>query len=96
MGPAAYTVDVFAFEAGDTLLLFTDGVIEARDRGGDFYPLAERAAQWTESPPETLLYHLRRDLLAYVGGRLGDDAAIIAIHRSPVPCPEYRPADHLS
>lgn len=49
-GLRAYTVDVFAFEAGDTLLLFTDGVIEARDRGGDFYPLAERAAQWTESP----------------------------------------------
>lgn len=47
-------------------------------------------------PPETLLYHLRRDLLAYVGGRLGDDAAIIAIHRSPVPYPEYRPADHLT
>ncbi|MET7491745.1 PP2C family protein-serine/threonine phosphatase [Streptomyces sp900116325] len=96
MGPAAYTVDVFDFEAGDTLLLFTDGVIEARDRGGDFYPLAERAAQWTESPPERLLHQLRRDLLAYVGGRLGDDAAIIAIHRSPVPYPEYRPEDLLS
>ncbi|MFE4647864.1 PP2C family protein-serine/threonine phosphatase [Streptomyces sp. NPDC056707] len=94
MGPARYTVDVFAFEAGDTLLLFTDGVIEARDRGGAFYPLAERAAQWTGSPPEKLLHHLRRDLLAYVGGRLGDDAAIIAIHRNPVPHPEHRPGDH--
>ncbi len=93
MGPAGYTVDVFAFEAGNTLLLFTDGVIEARDRGGDFYPLAERAAQWTESPPEKLLHHLRRDLLDYVGGCLGDDAAIIAIHRSAVPHPGYRPGD---
>lgn len=44
-------------------------------------------------PPEKLLHHLRRDLLAYVGGRLGDDAAIIAIHRSPVPHPGYRPGD---
>nr|WTB29446.1 serine/threonine-protein phosphatase [Streptomyces sp. NBC_00830] len=83
MGPTGYTVDVFAFEAGDTLLLFTDGVIEARDRGGDFYPLAERAAQWTESPPETLLNHVQRDLLTHVGGRLGDDAAVIAIQRRP-------------
>ncbi|WTK34462.1 serine/threonine-protein phosphatase (plasmid) [Streptomyces sp. NBC_01527] len=87
MGPAGYTSDVFAFEAEDALLLFTDGVIEARNRGGDFYPLAERAAQWTESPPETLLHHLQGDLLAHVGGRLGDDAAIIAIHRKPIPHP---------
>ncbi|MET8331589.1 PP2C family protein-serine/threonine phosphatase [Streptomyces sp. NPDC005181] len=94
MGPAGYTTDVFAFEAGDALLLFTDGVIEARDRGGDFYPLAERAAQWTESPLETLLHHLRCDLLAHVGGRLGDDAAVIAIHRNPILHPGRCHGDH--
>ncbi|MFD4227799.1 PP2C family protein-serine/threonine phosphatase [Streptomyces sp. NPDC058545] len=87
MGPADYSSDVFTFDAGDALLLFTDGVIEARNRGGDFYPLVERAARWTESPPETLLHHLRGDLLAYVGGHLGDDAAIIAIHRKPITLP---------
>ncbi|MFB6714392.1 MULTISPECIES: PP2C family protein-serine/threonine phosphatase [unclassified Streptomyces] len=85
MGPTSYTLDAFPFEAGDTLLLYTDGVVEARDRGGDFYPFEERAARWTESSPEALLNHLRRDLLAHVGGRLGDDAAVIAIHRAAVP-----------
>ncbi|UKY47986.1 PP2C family protein-serine/threonine phosphatase [Streptomyces inhibens] len=80
-GPPDYTVDVVTFEAGDTLLLYTDGVIEARDRDGNFYPFAERATQWTGSSPEALLHHLRRDLLHHAGGRLDDDAALIAIHR---------------
>ncbi|MFF7888804.1 PP2C family protein-serine/threonine phosphatase [Streptomyces sp. NPDC020794] len=48
----------FAFEPGDIALLCTDSVIEARDRNGTFYPLADRVAgklgkgpprpQWTE------------------------------------------------
>jgi serine phosphatase RsbU (regulator of sigma subunit) len=81
--PAGYSVDVFSFEPGDTLLLFTDGVVEARDRSGHFYPLAERVAQWTGAGPQELLHHIRRDLLAHVGGRLADDAALIALHRTP-------------
>lgn len=82
-GPTDYTVDVVTFEAGDTLLVYTDGIIEARDRDGNFYPFTERAAQWTDSSPEALLHHIRRDLLAHTGGRLDDDAALIAIHRPP-------------
>ncbi|MFC7867308.1 PP2C family protein-serine/threonine phosphatase [Streptomyces murinus] len=79
-----HTLDVFSFEPGDTLLLYTDGVVEARDARGRFYPLAERVARWTDDSPEALLHHIRRDLLAHAGGRLGDDAALIALHRTPV------------
>lgn len=74
---------MFTFEVGDTLILYTDGVIEARDQAGAFYPFAERAAQWAECNPKALLQHIRHDLLAHAGGRLGDDAALIAIHRPP-------------
>lgn len=81
--PEDYIVDEMPFEPGETLLLYTDGVIEARDPAGDFYPLAQRAAQWTDSPPEALLHHLRRDLLAHTGGCLNDDAALIALYRTP-------------
>jgi serine phosphatase RsbU (regulator of sigma subunit) len=76
-----YHVDTFTFEAGDLLLLYTDGVLEARDPAGAFYPLIERISGWTGSDPEALLRHLRRDLLEHVGGSLGDDAAMIAIER---------------
>ncbi|WP_327065222.1 PP2C family protein-serine/threonine phosphatase [Kitasatospora sp. NBC_01302] len=85
LGPADHSVHTAAFESGDTLLLFTDGVVEARDRDGRFYPLAERAAQWTGLGTEALLHHLRRDLLAHAGGHLGDDAALIALHRAAGP-----------
>ncbi|WP_078601207.1 PP2C family protein-serine/threonine phosphatase [Streptomyces violens] len=82
-----YRVDTFTFEAGDLLLLYTDGVSEARDCTGAFYPLTERITGWTESDPDAFLRRLRRDLLHHVGGRLGDDAAIVAIERSPATHP---------
>ncbi|MFF4794142.1 SpoIIE family protein phosphatase [Streptomyces sp. NPDC001276] len=71
--------------------LYTDGVIEARDRNGVFYPFAERAAQWTDHAPEALLHRIERDLLAHTGGRFGDDVALLAIHRAPIP----HPGNHL-
>nr|WP_245238068.1 PP2C family protein-serine/threonine phosphatase [Streptomyces roseochromogenus] len=82
-GPDAYTIDVVSFEPGDTLLLYTDGVIEARDAQGRFYPFEARAAQWNKAGPESLLHHIQRDLLAHTRGRLNDDAALVALHREP-------------
>ncbi|MDX3763498.1 PP2C family protein-serine/threonine phosphatase [Streptomyces sp. AK02-04a] len=83
MGPEGYTIDVLSFGAGDTLLLYTDGVIEARDADGDFYPFETRAGQWSEAGPESLLHHIQRDLLAHTSGRLEDDAALVALRREP-------------
>jgi hypothetical protein len=78
-----YVLDEFAFEEGDLLLLYTDGVVEARDESGAFYLLPERLAAWGDCTPGDVLQHLRRDLLAHVGGRLADDAAAIAVMRTP-------------
>ncbi|KAB1139249.1 serine/threonine-protein phosphatase [Streptomyces luteolifulvus] len=77
--------EAFAFEDGDIALLYTDGVIEARNRDGTFYPLAERVAGKAGKGPDALLAHLRRDLMRHVGGHLGDDAAMVAIERMPRP-----------
>ncbi|MGD3110493.1 PP2C family protein-serine/threonine phosphatase [Streptomyces sp. YGL11-2] len=79
--PDLYTLHEFAFRTGDTLLLYTDGVIEARDRNNAFYPLTERVAQWTRSSPDSLVQNIQRDLLAHTEGSLGDDAALLAIQR---------------
>ncbi|SFX55278.1 serine/threonine-protein phosphatase [Streptomyces atratus] len=78
-----HTAETFGFEAGDTLLLYTDGVIESRDRAGNFYPLRERAASWCGAGPDALLESLCADLSRHAGGRLGDDAALVAVERLP-------------
>lgn len=97
LGDASYVPETFPFGPGDQLLLYTDGVTEARDPDGAFYPLFERAARaglaadGSAEGPEELLRHLTSDLLAYVGGPLGDDMAMIATTRVPRD-PRGRPA----
>jgi len=78
-----FVVETFAFEVGDLVLLYTDGVVEARDESGAFYPLLERMATWPAYDPQTFLGYLCQELLAHAGGRLGDDAAMVAIQRLP-------------
>ncbi|WP_228718046.1 PP2C family protein-serine/threonine phosphatase [Kitasatospora acidiphila] len=78
-----YQADSFQFTPSDRLLLYTDGVIEARNAARTFYPLTERIRAWTTERPAALLQHLRRDLLEHAGGRLGDDAAMVAVERMP-------------
>ncbi|MFB7992728.1 PP2C family protein-serine/threonine phosphatase [Streptomyces sp. NPDC056002] len=78
--------DRFTFTAGDFLVLYTDGVIEARSPAGAFYPLADRLASFPFLPgggPDSLLRHIHRDLLAHTGGQLNDDIALLVIERVP-------------
>ena len=82
---ADVVVETFPYEPGDLLVLYTDGVIEARDRSGTFYPLAERILAWPGGDPEALVRYIRDDLLAYVGGRLADDAAVLVAERATEP-----------
>ena len=81
LAPAGHDVDTFTFAAGDLLLLYTDGVIEARDAAGRFYPLVERVAAWAENDPANLVKRLYDDLRAHAGGHLDDDAAVVAVER---------------
>ncbi|MFE6756989.1 PP2C family protein-serine/threonine phosphatase [Streptomyces sp. NPDC057684] len=97
LSPPVLRTDRFAFTAGDCLVLYTDGVIEARSPTGDFYPLAERVASFPATGPDSLLRHIHRDLLAHTGGQLNDDIALLVIERTPArhplhPHPTGRPA----
>jgi serine phosphatase RsbU (regulator of sigma subunit) len=73
-----------SFRAGDELLLYTDGVTEARDPQRGFYPLDKRLAELIvpNGPGTGLLERLREDLLRHVGAPLDDDAALVLI-RAP-------------
>jgi serine phosphatase RsbU (regulator of sigma subunit) len=81
--PRAYEEATVPFHDGDLLLLYTDGVTEARNAHGEFYPLDERAAAWTGDSPDALLRHLHHDLANYAHGHLADDVAVVAIRRTP-------------
>ncbi|TJZ57309.1 serine/threonine-protein phosphatase [Streptomyces piniterrae] len=78
-----FAVESFPFEDGDVVLLYTDGIIEARDHAGAFYPLAERMTTWSGDGPRALLRYLCADLMTHSGGTLGDDAAMVALERHP-------------
>ncbi|MET9360654.1 PP2C family protein-serine/threonine phosphatase [Streptomyces sp. NPDC006632] len=78
-GPLPFRV---AFAPGDQLLLYTDGVTEARDRSGAFYPLGARTLLLKDPDPESALEALRRDLILHTEGPLHDDAAMLLLrHR---------------
>lgn len=72
------------FAPGDRVLLFTDGVIEARDRAGQFYPLAERLPVCATGGPVEVLHRLHADVVRHVGKQLGDDAAMLLLQYEPV------------
>ncbi|MFE1958602.1 PP2C family protein-serine/threonine phosphatase [Streptomyces sp. NPDC059479] len=91
----SHRVDPFTLETGDTLLLYTDGVVEARSPAGVFYPLAERVASFPASSPEALLRHIHRDLLTHIGKHPADDAVLLVIERIPAQ-QTHGPHPHLT
>ncbi|WP_437086697.1 PP2C family protein-serine/threonine phosphatase [Streptomyces sp. enrichment culture] len=70
-----------AFPAGATLLLYTDGVTEARDARGEFYdPVARLSGRRFRHPGE-LLDTLAEDVRRHSGGGMADDMALLAVRR---------------
>ncbi|WP_370110819.1 PP2C family protein-serine/threonine phosphatase [Streptacidiphilus sp. MAP12-33] len=70
----------------DRLLLYTDGVIEARNSWGVFYPLVERVPDCaTAETPALVLDRLHEDVRRHVGHQLGDDAAMLLLQYAPLP-----------
>lgn len=81
--PRAHRV---ALGAGETLLFVTDGVTEARDGTGGFYPLAKEVIRAVAADPRTaeparLVAFVRAGTLRHAGGHLADDTTVFAVRR---------------
>jgi serine phosphatase RsbU (regulator of sigma subunit) len=69
---------------GDRLLLYTDGVVEARSPSGEFFgeerlaDLIIRAERAGEAPPETMR-RLMGSVMHHQAGQLQDDASIVLV-----------------
>lgn len=79
--PGPYA-DELPFPASASLLLFTDGITEARDAQGVFYDPLARLTRFSGGAPADLLDALHRDVLQHTGAALTDDLAMVAVRRA--------------
>jgi sigma-B regulation protein RsbU (phosphoserine phosphatase) len=75
------------WDPGDRLLLYTDGLVEARDRRGGFFPLEEHLSALTLGSLDAALDRLTASVQAHVGGEMHDDLALLMAQRLHVPDP---------
>lgn len=75
---------------GATLLLYTDGLSEARDKAGVFYDPGRRLAGRLFPGPEELLDALVDDVRRHTGGGTTDDMALLAVSRPTEAQPDRR------
>ncbi len=71
----------YPFLPGDRLLLYTDGVIEARNHDSDFFPLPEAMEAVHARTPQEFLEGLHQELVRHTEGCLTDDVAMLAFDR---------------
>ncbi|AVH54657.1 MULTISPECIES: PP2C family protein-serine/threonine phosphatase [Streptomyces] len=74
--------DSYPFLPGDRLLLYTDGVVEARNRDDSFFALPDAMEGMHADTPQEFLEGLHQQLLHHTEGRLADDVAMILIDRT--------------
>ena len=90
-GASAVTVAAEALEPGDSVLFYTDGVIEARRLDGELFGvehLADLVGQHASDhlEPEEIVRRLVRSVLAHQTGDLTDDATLVLVQwKGPSP-----------
>ncbi|MFS8201620.1 PP2C family protein-serine/threonine phosphatase [Streptomyces sp. CWNU-52B] len=80
-------------QPGDRLLLYTDGLTEARAPDGTFFPFLTEAAQALRDPlPDQALDTLHSRLLTHTGASLVDDLALVLCQPTQATIPAQLPA----
>ncbi|MFF3395605.1 PP2C family protein-serine/threonine phosphatase [Streptomyces sp. NPDC002669] len=90
LGAWPQRTDEWELPAGTTLLLYTDGLSEARNAEGVFYDPADRLRGRIFPGPEELLSALTDDVRLHTGGETTDDMALLAVMRPAEGEPDRR------
>jgi serine phosphatase RsbU (regulator of sigma subunit) len=72
----------FAFERGDRVAIFTDGLTEARDRSGHFLSLRTVATALATGGVESAADRILSAIDDHTGGQAEDDLALLVIERA--------------
>ena len=81
LSPVRGTANDFAFPPGARLLLHTDGLLEARDERGEFFPALQQVDVLCGGDLEQCLDRLLERLTAHAGGHIDDDVALLLLER---------------
>jgi phosphoserine phosphatase RsbU/P len=75
----------FSVSAGDRLLFYTDGLLEARDRAGRYFRLDDCLDTLRHPDLQAAVDGLLDRLLAHAGGKLDDDVALLLLEATSPP-----------
>jgi len=80
----SYAAGRGVLEPGSSVVVYTDGVIEARKDRELYGPdrLARAVAEYRRRPPRELARAIVDDCRAFAGGELADDCAVVVIRRT--------------
>ena len=85
--PSTFTVGV-----GDRLVFYTDGLVEARDRAGQYFRLGDCAETLRQPDLEAAADGLLQRLRAHAGRKLDDDVAVLLFEATPAATADEPPA----
>jgi len=80
-----FTAFTARWSPGDRLLLYTDGLVESRDRNGDFFTEQEIAAALTAADCDQALDTLMTAVHRHTGGHGHDDMALLLLEHGAYP-----------
>lgn len=79
------TPTTFSVSPGDRLLFYTDGLLEARDRAGEYFRLEDSLDVLRNPDLQAAVDGLIDRLLAHTGRDLDDDVALLLLEATSVP-----------
>ena len=81
---ARWEATPFTWHSGDRLLLYTDGLSEARDEAGEFLPLERLGSPLRDPEADRAIQRVLDTVTAHAAhARLGDDLALVLMENRP-------------